>query len=326
MKKDYKVMSSVFTDKKPFAYDKVGFGLYHFGQGGKDARGFQDNNHFPYDGDDREQCNYQESLGYMNFYSYRMDEASYMHLRRIREAGCVTWVHHFPFERVVVNGQDTWMPKVGWKEETTRQVEGLKKAGLWDTVVGFQYDEPLLHTDGDTFEEFSAFMATFGKRQFPVFSIYEIKEGSHPRSSDPEFGMTAHVINPSNTRYITDIAFDWYAPADRYDQFKAYNDLMLNDIQRDNLYVWGFPTAFQPGGRQDYDEKFFIDSLEMHRKLLDTVKYPGGLFPYTWRSWSKPQSLDFHLHTENPNRWKNYQKALIETGKELGKITLKTIK
>ena len=314
-------MKDVFKEVTPFAADKLGFGIYHFGQAGVDANGYVDSNYFAYHGDDREQCNYQESLGYMNFYSYRMDEKSFMHLRRIREMGAVTWVYHFPFEKVCIKGQDTWMPKANWKEDTLKLVEGVKKAGLWDTIVGFHYDEPLLHTDGETFEEFSEFMATLGKRQFAVYSIYEIKEGTHPRSSDPEFGMTAHVINPSNTRYLTDIGFDWYHDAD-YDRYKEYTDLMLNDIQRDNLYVWGFPTSFH------YDEDLCMRNLEMHRKLLDDYKYAGGLYCYTWRSWHKDRKdcLDFRLHTENPERWNRYQDLLVEVGKDISQIKLKPIK
>ncbi len=321
-------MKDVFKEVTPSAIDKLGFGIYHFGQGGKDAFGFQDNNVFPYHGYDREQCNYQESLGYMNFYSYRLDEASYMHLRRMRELDAVSWVYYLPIEQMEKNGKKIGMLRAGWKDEITAMVEGVKKAGLWDCIAGFHYDEPLLYCDGETFEEFSQFISTFGKRQYAVFSLYEIQEGLHPTFSSPEYGKTAHLINPSNTRYLTDIGLDVYGRTD-IDYYRKYNEMMLNDIQRDNLYVWGFPTTWKgrpKPGETGYTEDLCIENLEMHRKLLDEQRYPGGLFCYTWRSWKLPdESLDFHFDTNNPNRWNRLEAKMIEIGKELGSTKLKPI-
>ena len=318
-------MNNVFKEVTPNAADKLGFGIYHFGQAGVDAFGNKENNIFAYHGYDREQCNYQESLGYMNFYSYHIDEYSLMHLRRIREMGCVTWMHYLPFVTADIKGNKKFLLKHGWKDEITKQVETCKKAGLWDTVAGFQYDEPLLHCDGETFEEFSKFMATFGKRQLGVFSIYEIKEGTHPRSNDPEFGMTAHVINPDNTRYLTDVAYDWYHDAD-YDKYKELNELMLNDMQRDDVYVWGVPTTWTYYGNPNFTEDLCMRNLDMHVKLLDSVRYAGGLFCYTWRSWGKKgEGLDFKFDTNNPERWTRLQDKMIEVGKQLSNTTLKKI-
>ena len=320
-------MTDFFTEKTPFAADKVGFAIYHFGQAGVDAFGNMGDNTFAYHGYDREQCDYQESLGYMNYYSYRLHPEQYMHLRRTRAMGATNWMHYFPFVKVeLLNGTTTFMPKPGWKEEITKIVEDAKKAGLWDSIAGFHFDEPLLHTDGETFEEFSKFLSQFGKRQFGVFSIYEIKAGSHPRSSDPEFGMTAHLINPSNTQYLTDIGYDWYHDAD-YDAYKAYNELMLNDIQRDNIYVWGFPTTWT-ARNPNFNEDLCIRNLEMHRKLLDDCRYPGGLYCYTWRSWHEglKNGLDHYFDTNNPDRWNRLEAKMIEIGKELGQIKLKPLK
>lgn len=319
-------MKNVFQEVTPFAADKVGFGLYHFGQAGVDAFGYREDNTFAYHGYDREQCNYQESLRYMNFYSYHIDESSFLHLRRIREAGCVTWMHYLPFVAYEERGVKKFALKAGWKEEITQQVEACKAAGLWDTVAGFQYDEPMLRVDADTFEEFSAFMATFGKRQLGVFSIYEIKEGTHPRSNDPEFGMTAHVINPSCCRYLTDIAFDWYPVEADYDKFRAYSDLMLNDIQTDDIHLWYVPTTWTYYANPKYTEDVCIRHLEMSRKLLLEAKHPGGLFCYTWRSWGETKNgLDYFLDTNNPERWNRLQESLVEIGREVTQIPLKPL-
>ena len=155
-------MSDFFKEKVPTAANKLGFSIYHFGQAGKDAFGVMENDTFAYHGYDREQCSYQESL----------HPEQYMHLRRTRDMGATNWMYYFPLVKVELpNGETTEMLKPGWREEITKIVENAKKAGVWDTIVGFQYDEPLLHTDSETFEEFSKFMAQFGKRQLAVFSI-----------------------------------------------------------------------------------------------------------------------------------------------------------
>ena len=66
-------MEKALANGMPYASNKIGFGIYHFGQGGRDSRGYRDNNYFAHDGYDREMCDYQENLDYMNFYIYRLD-------------------------------------------------------------------------------------------------------------------------------------------------------------------------------------------------------------------------------------------------------------
>lgn len=161
-----------------YASDKVGFGIYHFAQGGMDSRRIADSETFALDSDDRVQCDRQEQLDYMNSYIYRLDKSCYSHLYRIKEMGCGTWVYYEPFVSVEENGKRRVLLRSGWREEITALVDGVKQAGLWDTVIGFQYDEPLLKVETDVFEEFTGFMAGFGKRQLAIFSYYEIVEGS----------------------------------------------------------------------------------------------------------------------------------------------------
>ena len=61
-------MQKTLQNGMPYATDKVGFGIYHFAQGQYDARGFRNSEYFAHDGYDREMCDYQENLDYMNFY------------------------------------------------------------------------------------------------------------------------------------------------------------------------------------------------------------------------------------------------------------------
>ena len=70
-------MKKLNQDGTLYASDKVGFGIYHFGQGGMDSRRIADSETFALDGDDRAQCDRQEQLDYMNFYIYRLDKNCY---------------------------------------------------------------------------------------------------------------------------------------------------------------------------------------------------------------------------------------------------------
>ena len=78
-------METKLSNGAPYASNKIGFGIYHFGQAGRDSRGYKDNNYFAHDGYEREMCDYQENLDYMNFYIYRLDRSNHDHLRRIKE-------------------------------------------------------------------------------------------------------------------------------------------------------------------------------------------------------------------------------------------------
>jgi hypothetical protein len=266
-------------------------------------------------------CDYQENLDYMNFYIYRMDRSDHDHLRRIKEMGCVTWVYYFPMVMVEIKGKKSWQLKAGWKDEIEKLVEDTKKAGLWDVIAGFQYDEPMLHVDVDVFEEFSEYMAKFGKRQMALFSMYEIREGTHPKAGDPEFGMLDHVITPRSCRFLTDVGFDWYSHAD-YDVFDAYLDELIAMMGRDNFYIWHVPCTWTRYNDPNANEEFCLKNLNVLYKLLMARKNPGGLFCYTWHSWRSNESLDWLFDPKNPNRWNKLEERMIEIGREVREIEL----
>lgn len=317
-------MISELVNGKPYAIDKLGFGIYHFAQGGVDSKGYKDSETFAHDGKDRIQCDYQENLDYMNFYIYRLDRSCHEHLRRIKEKGCVTWVYYEPFVKVSIKGKESWQLKAGWKENITKQVDEVKKAGLWDVVAGFQYDEPLTREDTDVFEEFTEFMATFGKRQMAIFSIYEIYEDKHPCADDPEYGIHEHVITPKSCRFLTDVGFDWYSHAD-YEKFEQTTNDLIKMMGRDNLYIWQVPCTWTRGNNPNVTEDFCLENLEVLYKLLKNCKHPGGLFCYTWRSWSKPDGLDYKFDTSNKERWSRLEQRMMEIGRELRDIKLDDI-
>ncbi|MBP3599525.1 MAG: hypothetical protein J6J30_00420 [Clostridia bacterium] len=313
-------MEKTLANGMPYASNKVGFGIYHFGQGGRDSRGYKDNNYFAHDGYDREMCDYQENLDYMNFYIYRLDRSDYDHLRRIKAMGCGTWAYYYPVVRAELNGKRVTLLKAGWKDEIEKLVEGLKKADLWDTIIGFQYDEPLGGMTTDVFEEFTGYMAKFGKRQMSIFSLYEIR-GTYPQASDPEFGVDFHVITPKSCRFLTDVGFDWYSHHD-YDKFNQAVDDLIKVMGRDNFYLWQVPCTWTFYNQAPFTEDHCLQNIEVLRKLMFDRKNPGGLFCYTWRSWISTEGLDWRFDLKNPERWNRLEKRMIEIGKEVREIEL----
>lgn len=77
-----------------YASDKVGFGIYHFAQGGMDSRRIADSETFALDSDDRVQCDRQEQLDYMNFTFTALIKAVTAIFTVLRkwaaEPGCIT--------------------------------------------------------------------------------------------------------------------------------------------------------------------------------------------------------------------------------------------
>ncbi len=317
-------MEKKLANGMPYAMDKVGFGIYHFGQAGRDARGYRDNNYFAHSGYDREMCDYQENLDYMNFYIYRLDRSDRDHLTRIKEMGCGTWVYYFPVERVEIKGQFEIHLKAGWKDEIEKLVQETKDAGLWDAVIGFQYDEPLGGMHNEIFEELTGYLAKFGKRQMAIFSMYEIREGTHPRACDPEFGTEFHIITPKSCRFLTDVGFDWYSHAD-YDKFSDYLDELIKMMGRDNLYIWHVPCTWTRYNDPNATEEFCLENFNVLYKLLLDRKNPGGLFCYTWRSWRSTEGLDWRFDLKNPERWNKLEARMIEAGRELREMKLSDI-
>lgn len=237
-------------------------------------------------------------------------------------------------------------------ESLTKYVDKLKKTEAWDAVVGFQWDEPLLkkgHTNEDFLAMTKAVSETFGKRIFPVFSLYEIV-GKRGNLADPDFQW---LLKKECSEYITDVAFDVYGydftnPSDERtlseykrlegqygvpfssaeDIFELLTEKMLELMKYpDKVRVWYFPDGYICGKRTGeagpLSEQDCINSLLGLKNLLLKQKNPGGLFTYTYKSWGDHDALDWQLDKDNPNQWKNYIKASKEVFDELSKIELK---
>ena len=236
-----------------------------------------------------------------------------------------------------------------YMEGIDKYVEFLKKNDYWDTVVGFQWDEPLLkraHTNADFYAMTGAISKAYGKRIFPVFSMQELL-GFKGNPEDPDGIRSVHT---EDTEFITDVAFDVYGydfrlppsePFVKYfreltnkfgvelkstiDVYTYYTKRMLEIVSNPEVRVWYFPCTYLAPllGGKVADEDYCIAHIEGLKKMLLEQKNPGGLFCYGYKSWGNRDHLDWWLHPDNPERWERFIKVCQETCSELSEIDLK---
>lgn len=228
-----------------------------------------------------------------------------------------------------------------------RFIEKIKERELWDTVIGFHWDEPILGMTNEDFLNMSkAVSEEYGKRIFPVFSGYEAT-GKKGNFDDPD-GYT--ILEGFATKYITDFGFDSYG----YDFRRPYNEntakrlaLLSEEHQEitsvENYYrfylntlkdrmenkdarVWVFPTAYQvyTWGGYHSDEDYCIAHLENLKNILLEFDNPGGIYNYTYKTWrlSEP-AMDIHLAKNNPEHWSKYEETCRKVLNEIKDIEVK---
>ncbi len=247
------------------------------------------------------------------------------------------------------NGMPVWLvpPIYLPKQQTIEQymekidafVEKLKNEDLWDTIIGFQWDEPLLrkgHTNEALLEMTKAMSEAYGKRIFTNFSLYEIA-GKRGNEGDPDFQW---LLRKDCSKYLTDVGFDLYGWDLRpeyqdklqealekrgkqegvvlktgEDLYQHYTDVMLKLVENnEKVRIWYYPCAYncKPAGGIPADEGYCAGHLEGFKNLLLKQKNPGGICVYTYKL-----SLETHLHHKNPDRWEKYEEVCRQVCKEL---------
>lgn len=295
-----KINSNIPADKA------VGFEIYHFA--------FDD-------GKKPELIKKYLEMGFMNSFQNAGNDLERKH--EIVKAGGKFWMYAqgIGFYTNNKDGKLTYGIKDGWQDKIAATVERLKAEGLWDAVIGFDYDEPMLQSDNDIVEMVAEEYAKYGKRQRAIFSYYELIEGSHPRSNDPEFGKEGHLINPKSCRSFTDVGFDYYGPTDYDEHLRVLNE-MKRRVGRDNVNIWLVPCTWSIDNR--FGQEHAINHLEMCYRLLKEQEHPGGLTCYNWYSFGKKgESLDWLLDENNESRWTNLEKRMIEIANEVINMPLK---
>ncbi len=260
-------------------------------------------------------------MGFMNHFQLPGDD--YDRMRKIAAAGGKFWVYaqNIGLYSNNDNGTLTYGIKDGWRENVAAKVQKLKDEEIWDAVIGFDYDEPMLQSTNEIVEQVAEEYAKYGKRQRAIFSYYELIEGSHPRSNDPEFGKEGHLINPQSCRFFTDVGFDLYHPAD-YDKHLNVLNEMKRRVGRDDVYIWLVPCTWSIDNR--FGQEHAVNHLNMCYKLLTEQEHPGGLTCYNWYSFgNKGESLDWLLDERNESRWTNLESRMLEIANEVINTPLK---
>ncbi len=278
--------------------------------------------------------------GYVNALRLTMDNYDTAHYgcKKALELGYPVWL-------VPPIYLPTQEPITEYIKSFEKFVNKLKEDGVWDAVVGFQWDEPLLrrgHTNEALYTMTKAVSETFGKRIFTNFSLYEIA-GKRGNDGDPDFQW---LLRKDCSKYITDAGFDLYGwdfrpeaqerlqPAlqnrgkqhgvelkSTEDLYQFYTDLTLSLIEdSDRVRFWYYPCAYicNLGGGRKSDEDYCVAHLEGFKKLLLKQKNPGGIILYTYKN-----SIDEFIHPDHPERWTKYDEALRKTCAELNAIEMK---
>jgi len=229
-------------------------------------------------------------------------------------------------------------------------VQKIKDEGVWDAVVGFHWDEPILNkqTNQDFYEMTKALSEKYGKRIFPVFSCYEItgyKGNEEDKLGEIQFEKYA-------SEYITDIGFDSYGQdvrpeyaeamrpkieafakrfpevtsAEAYYRFytKKLKELMIGEPN-----IWYYPCAYicNTWTGEKTNEDYCIAHLEFFLKLLKEQEHPGGIHVYNWKTWYDYRpALDYFLDADCPERWNRYEKVLKDVCKEVDSLKLNPYK
>ena len=282
----------------------------------------------------RKDFDYMVDSGYVNALRLTMDGVgTTIHgCKKAKENGMPVWIVppiYLPTKQTI----DEYM------EGIHKFVDKLKAAEVWDAVIGFQWDEPLLrrgHTNDALLEMTKAMSEAFGKRIFTNFSLYEIA-GKRGNAGDPDFQW---LLRKDCSKYITDVGFDLYgwdmrpeyqdkiqdALKRRGDQegvvlktgtdlYQHYTDVMLRLVENaDNVKVWYYPCAYKVA--KTTDEGYCVGHLEGFKNLLLKQKNPGGLCVYTYKL-----NLEDHLHPKSEEKWQEYDRVCKEVCKQLSEIS-----
>lgn len=153
-----------------------------------------------------------------------------------------------------------------------KYVETLKAEKLWNTVAGFEFEE-IAGTE-EKVAEFANLSAWLNenypeKRQFAVLAVGDIA-----------------VATPDSYKYVTDIAFDWYAP-ETTDVMREKLEEMKTNTGLTNAKYWFLPGVYTTSPSEDA-ANHALAQLNVCYELLAEQKPEnrGGLYYYNWKTFT----------------------------------------
>ena len=227
-------------------------------------------------------------------------------LRNIREKnGLGWWLVGNPFPN-----RNTTQFRDGWAEDILMRAQALKDAGVWDVLAGFETEEICMAVTQEQFRTMTKWLRDNfpDKRIFACLSMYEVR-GTAPA------GFNIAPMSYDTYGYITDIGYDWYSHLDEK-QYRDAVELMLTNMgRRNNVRIWFFPTSYLFS--KDTDEAFVTEHLNMMYRILLDQKNPGGLYLYTWMTWSNGRGMAELLDPSLGYNYDNWGRRIVEIGKEM---------
>lgn len=177
-----------------------------------------------------------------------------------------------------------------------KYVETLKAERLWNTVAGFEFEEITGATNDnpgklEQFKELSEYLHTKypEKRQFAVLAVAEVHQAAAVEKA---------------YQYVTDIAFDWYAPETADQMLPLFNEMKIN-TGLTNAKYWFLPGLYTESNPTADTAAYALKQLEACYTLLmeQPASNRGGLYLYNWQTFSVENGtaygLDQLLNNEN---------------------------
>lgn len=153
-----------------------------------------------------------------------------------------------------------------------KYVETLKAEKLWNTVAGFEFEEIAGTEEKVTkFANLSAWLNENypEKRQFAVLAVGDIA-----------------VATPDAYKYVTDIAFDWYAPETTAEMREKLEEMKTN-TGLTNAKYWFLPGVYT-SSPSEVAANHALAQLNVCYELLAEQKPEnrGGLYYYNWKTFT----------------------------------------
>lgn len=153
-----------------------------------------------------------------------------------------------------------------------KYVETLKAEKLWNTVAGFEFEEIAGTEEKVTkFANLSAWLNENypEKRQFAVLAVGDIA-----------------VATPDAYKYVTDIAFDWYAPETTAEMREKLEEMKTN-TGLTNAKYWFLPGVYTTSPSETA-ANHALAQLNVCYELLAEQKPEnrGGLYYYNWKTFT----------------------------------------
>lgn len=209
-----------------------------------------------------------------------------------------------------------------WKQRVDDIMTLIRKENGSDSVLGFYFDEPdIWRISSECLHDVSMYLRTQypGKRVFVCFSIGCITPDIWTDTS-----RIKEQLNPYEGQYLTDVAFDYYAPYN-HSQYRYIADTMEQKLgNRPDLKIWYIPATMNYLGNKT--ESYTLLHLQGMEDLLKEEKNPGGLMCYTYHTFPADQEalgnigLDNLLNPSYKDYWPELGNLIQTVGKQVIKL------